>query len=357
MSTMEDMRNQLESIRQAREELEEENELLGARYARLVEDVGEERYHGGKEGEGKGRMLTAEEKFEIANAEVLVVQETVEAERKRWQDKQEELKAKVEEAESRVKEARHETQEFKRDVVSAGEDPATGKPTAERVWRYYQRLLSEKSTRAEKLRNKLSNLKSKIRKQEHHSQQKEEEAEAPQTVDYEQMKIENQQALERIEERNSQLLKFKLTVGKSVQSLNQRKKKLSRLSHKNEWLRSEADRRRNDIAKFENDISRLSRQKDQLRRRLHLVKQENDDPDKPRVMEYVRIKQERQDLERQVNPLSLPSVSILPLVRWRLLQFTPLDLLCCFSTLIQVAELQRKHDMLSASASRKVEHR
>ena len=55
-------------------------------------------------------------------------------------------------------------------------------------------------------------------------------------IDFEQMKIENQQFLEKIEERNAELIKLKLTTGKIVQVLNNYKKKLSDVTTRGNWL-------------------------------------------------------------------------------------------------------------------------
>ena len=47
--------------------------------------------------------------------------------------------------------------------------------------------------------------------------QKEDMGEVLQVVDFDQLKIENQQYLDRIEERNTELLRLKATTGKAVQ--------------------------------------------------------------------------------------------------------------------------------------------
>ena len=50
--------------------------------------------------------------------------------------------------------------------------------------------------------------------------QKEEMGEVLHAIDFDQLKIENQQYLAKIEERNSELLKLKLSAGKTNQILN-----------------------------------------------------------------------------------------------------------------------------------------
>lgn len=56
-----------------------------------------------------------------------------------------------------------------------------------------------------------------VRKMEQQLHQKEDMGEVLHVVDFDQLKIENQQYLDRIEERNSELLSLKNTTGKAVQ--------------------------------------------------------------------------------------------------------------------------------------------
>jgi len=56
-----------------------------------------------------------------------------------------------------------------------------------------------------------------VRKVEQQLHQKEDMGEVLHVVDFDQLKIENQQYLDRIEERNTELLRLKATTGKAVQ--------------------------------------------------------------------------------------------------------------------------------------------
>ena len=58
-----------------------------------------------------------------------------------------------------------------------------------------------------------------VRKMEQQLHQKEDMGEVLHVVDFDQLKIENQQYLDRIEERNTELLRLKATTGKAVQVL------------------------------------------------------------------------------------------------------------------------------------------
>jgi phage regulator Rha-like protein len=77
--------------------------------------------------------------------------------------------------------------------------------------------LRQKDTMIEKLRLKNSTIKAQISKMEHMLAHKEEMGEVLHLVDFDQLKIENQQYLEKIEERNQDLLRLKLSTSRTVQ--------------------------------------------------------------------------------------------------------------------------------------------
>ena len=83
--------------------------------------------------------------------------------------------------------------------------------------RFMEEKLRQKDTMIEKLRLKNSTIKAQIGKMEHMLAHKEEMGEVLHLVDFDQLKIENQQYLEKIEERNQDLLRLKLSTSRTVQ--------------------------------------------------------------------------------------------------------------------------------------------
>lgn len=65
----------------------------------------------------------------------------------------------------------------------------------------------------------------KVQKNKLHLQlkQKEEMGEVLHAIDFDQLQIENKQYLQKIEERNTELLKLKMTAGNTIQTLNKHK--------------------------------------------------------------------------------------------------------------------------------------
>ena len=124
----------------------------------------------------------------------------------------------MEETDVRISEIKKDAYEFKRDIVTGAENFRTGKTVAEKAVRYMEEKLRAKGAMAEKLRLKNMTLKSQIQKMEGQLQQKEDMGEVLHVIDFDQLKIENQQYLEKIEERNNELLRLKLTTGNTVQA-------------------------------------------------------------------------------------------------------------------------------------------
>ncbi|KAM6430723.1 cilia- and flagella-associated protein 263 isoform 2-T2 [Liasis olivaceus] len=107
-----------------------------------------------------------------------------------------------------------------RELEETKEDIQQMKENSERILQNYLDVMKEK------IRLKNDSLKVQKKKMQMQLKQKEELGEALHEVDFQQLKIENAQFLEKIDERNQDLLQLKLTVGNTLQILNFYKKKL-----------------------------------------------------------------------------------------------------------------------------------
>merc|ERR1740139_1483923 len=131
-------------------------------------------------------------------------------------------------------------------------------------------------------------------------QQKEDMGEVLHVIDFDQLKIENQQYLEKIEERNNELLRLKLTTGNTVQVLNTLKRKLNNLTAESEWLKRETSQRKETLAKISEEISRVE-QEHAARADRKTRRETQSQSNMPQVLDYVQQKAEMYDLERSVS--------------------------------------------------------
>ncbi|KAL1515823.1 hypothetical protein AB1Y20_002439 [Prymnesium parvum] len=250
-------------------------------------------------------LLTTEQKYDIATQEMEEVRDEIEKTKSNSEKLLDSLRASMEECDVRIAEIKKDAYEFKRDIVTGAENFRTGKTIAEKAVRYMEEKLRAKGAMAEKLRLKNMTLKTQIQKMEGQLQQKEDMGEVLHVIDFDQLKIENQQYLEKIEERNNELLRLKLTTGNTVQVLNTLKHKLHNLTSESEWLKRETNQRKESLVKITEEISRVEQEKEQAARLdRKLRREENSESNMPQVLDYVSQKGEMYDIERQINALN-----------------------------------------------------
>ena len=247
-------------------------------------------------------LLTAEQKYDIAVQEMEEVREEIVQTKQSSEQLVDTLRARMEECDVRIAEIKKDAYEFKRDIVTGAENFRTGKIVAEKAVRYMEDKLRAKAAVAEKLRLKNATLKQQYTKVEASLQQKEDMGEVLHVIDFDQLKIENQQYLEKIEDRNNELLRLKLTTGNTVQVLNTLKHKLHNLTAESEWLKRETTTRKESLAKISDEITRVEQEKEQAARLdRKLKREENTESNMPQVLDYVQQKAEHYELERQLN--------------------------------------------------------
>jgi len=170
--------------------------------------------------------LTHDQKFFIATRELEALREEIDRCQLEGEKEVEQLQSLREETETHISEIKREAFEFRRDIVAGAVNPRTGTIMSERVAQYYEGKIKSKDVQIEKLKLKNLSLKNQCLKLEAQLQHKEEMGEVFLPIDFDQLKIENQQYMEKIEERNNELLKLKVVAGNTVLVLNNNKKKI-----------------------------------------------------------------------------------------------------------------------------------
>lgn len=212
------------------------------------------------------------------------------------------LTAVLEETDVRIAELKKEAYEFKRDIVVGAENFRTGKTMAEKVIRYMEEKLRSKDAMIEKLRLKNATLKNQMKKVEVQLRHKEEMGDVLHYIDFHQLQIENKQYVAKIDERNQELLKLKMTTGSTVQVLNNLKKKLNALMSETHWLRQEMRQRTELLAKLRADNRAVSGQIGTQQRFKDTFSTDADDDssDMPVIMDYVKQKKDQYQLQKDV---------------------------------------------------------
>ena len=154
----------------------------------------------------------------------------------------------------------------------------------------------------EKLRLKNSTLKSQITKVEAQLAQKEEVGDVLHYIDFHQLQIENKQYVASIEERNDELLQVKLVTGKTIQVLNEYKKKLTEKLEEEAWLKSEVSGKRTLLSKLDKEEDRVEKElRVEKRTRNKLRQQIEEAQAMPNIEDYIQQKKEMYELTSTIN--------------------------------------------------------
>lgn len=211
------------------------------------------------------------------------------------------LKAIIEGIKIRINEMRKETYEFKRDIVIGGENQRTGTIMAEKVTRYFEEKLKQKSALIDKIHLKNAAMKNHRMKMDAQVKHKEEQGDSLHSIDFHQLQIKNSQFNQKINERNTELLKLKMTTGKTVQVLNTAKRNLNDLMTESKRLRSDIKERQEATVKLSEELTRVESEVRKERKKNKKYKIQQSNPDMPQVLDYVNQKSNMYDLDGEVR--------------------------------------------------------
>jgi len=249
----------------------------------------------------KNLKLTAEQKCDIATRELEELKESIEIMKDNAEKKLNTFRAVMEEADIRYSEVKKAQYEFNRDIVNGAVNPRSNALIAEKITRSIEDKLRARDTLIKKLRLKNSTLKVQKKKLQLQLKQKEEMGEVLHEVDFNQLKIENSQYLEKIDERNQDLLCLKLKATNVLQVLNTYKEKLHVLTMESDRLKSEISQRKELLRKIEVEMDLVENEKDEAgeaNQKYHTQLQDYKVPD---VMEYVQEKADLYNLRKAVQ--------------------------------------------------------
>ncbi|XP_077145118.1 cilia- and flagella-associated protein 263 isoform X2 [Ranitomeya variabilis] len=210
-------------------------------------------------------------------------------------------KATKEEAEIRSSEIKKAKYEFERDIARAAASNKKGeRGSPEKILRYMEEKMLARDSLVDKLRLKNAALRIQKKKLQMQLKQKEEMGEVLNEVDFQQLKIENAQFLERIDERNQDLLQLKMTTGNTMQVLNSYKK-LQHSSLESGRLTKEISSRTEILQRIELETSQVEQERAKAEILNKKLKKQLSDYSVPDVLQYVQEKMAQEELEKSVR--------------------------------------------------------
>ncbi|KAL7862687.1 hypothetical protein SRHO_G00116710 [Serrasalmus rhombeus] len=249
----------------------------------------------------RSQRLTLEQKCDIGQRELDEMRDDLQKLKETSERVVHNYKATIEEADVRLAEVKKASYEFDRDVAKTLQEKQAVMMAAEKVSRYIEERMKSKDTLIEKLRLKNAALHVQKRKLQLQLRQKEEMGEALQEVDFQQLKIENSQYLEQIDQRNQDLLRLKLQTGNTLQVLNSYKKKLQSLTLESKSLSGDIASREEVVVKIEQETQKAEEERAKAEAMNRKLRAQLADFHVPHVLGYVTAKDSHTQLEQSVR--------------------------------------------------------
>lgn len=144
-------------------------------------------------------------------------------------------------------------------------------------------------------------MKNQIQKLDKQLGEKEEMGEVLHVIDFDQLKIENQQYLEKIKERNKELALLKQTASKTVQVLNSLKGKLNSLTSQSSALEVQTAEKEQALKSIKDEIVQVQKEKELAEKINRRYKKKQTEMRMPQVMDYVHRRVEEEECLKQVE--------------------------------------------------------
>uniref|UniRef100_A0A8C8RVQ9 Cilia- and flagella-associated protein 263 n=1 Tax=Pelusios castaneus TaxID=367368 RepID=A0A8C8RVQ9_9SAUR len=245
--------------------------------------------------------LTVEQKNDLAQRELDETKEEIQQTKEDSERIIQTYQAVMEEADIRWTDIKKAMCSFNKDIIQTISKKKGSVIAAEKVLRYLEEKNHHRDATKEKLRLKNDSLKVQKKKLQLQLKQKEEMGEALHEVDFQQLKIENAQFLEKIDERNQDLLQLKLTAGNTLQILNAYKRRLQNATAASTRLMKDISQRKELLEKMERETILVEEERAKAESVNKQLQKQLSDYRVPGVLKYVHQKMAMQDLENNIK--------------------------------------------------------
>ncbi|XP_015596618.1 coiled-coil domain-containing protein 113 [Cephus cinctus] len=251
----------------------------------------------------RGIKITLNHRIEMTNKEIDEMKKSLVDLEKLAAKTRMDLRARTEEIELRIRETNEARVELEEKLVKRGVDPLTGKIPAERFMRFMEEWFKAADSMIEKLRLKSSNLIMQIKKAKQELIQREELGKTLHAIDFEQLAIQNQDYVKKIEEKNRYLLEMKKITGRYSLELTNRKQKLKDQFFTVTQIRRGISQKQNQIEKLESLQKTTEHEVNEASKQLAVIIQLIDEYTAPDVLEFVKIQAELREMKKTYKRL------------------------------------------------------
>lgn len=248
-------------------------------------------------------LLSIDERSDLVNAEFELYRQRRETAMRSGERELLHHRAQLEDADLAATEARVQLIDLQRELgLNVGTDEMPSSPVAPQtalvVRKFFEDHAKQQETHTERLRAKAKTLRATLSKQDQHHRSRGELGDALQAIDFDQLKIENQQFLERIEEKNAELVKLKVSTGLTVHEMNLTNESLVHVTADQQWLKKEIAAREAHLGRIQSESSTVESERSQASRTHRALVQQHSSVRVPKVSAYLAVKVEQDALER-----------------------------------------------------------
>lgn len=243
--------------------------------------------------EGVEAMLT-EDKLMLINKEIERLHQQEEKGTKESEEIKDLLVATVAEASRRMKELRLEVIRFNREVM----DEEKGIASGNLLILYMERRALAQKGYLDKLLGQCQAVEEDIARAQQQVRARRAAGEAFHAIDFEQLRIENQQFNERIDKKNQELVELKGTSTRTVQTLNSLMDALNDMTNEQAQLKKEYKSRCDYLARCTKEVGVVVKEAEKAEGKHHALKSQHEAVKVPKIEEYIAQKAELFELEK-----------------------------------------------------------
>jgi hypothetical protein len=169
-------------------------------------------------------------------------------------------------------------------------DKRTHKLIGEKITRYFNERLKARESLINKLRGRSSGFRSQIIHLDIQLKQKEEGGDTLNEIDFDELKIENKQFLDKIDEKNIELILFKRQVGKVTQLINHYKDDLTLKTKDLLHVQQHIDKQQILYEHAQQELDIVNNEQLRVAKKHHDLLEQTESYRVPEILDYVRKK-------------------------------------------------------------------
>ncbi|XP_024888205.1 coiled-coil domain-containing protein 113-like [Temnothorax curvispinosus] len=251
-----------------------------------------------------GTKITYMHRIEMANTEIRELQKGLEKFEQTSTKKKIYLRARMEESQISTRETCRTREEFEENVVQKGIDSITGKIPAEKFIRFVEERLKVVDIMVEQIRLKMTTIKCQIRKVKLQLKQRKELGEALRAIDFEQLNIENEVCIRKIDEKTQYLLEMKRIVGHYSIALSKHKEKVEGLMLIMNEIKDKIVSKRQEIINLQSEQIATKIEIEKAEKQLKSTVELIENFEVPSVIDSIKMRMKLQELQRIHKQLS-----------------------------------------------------